>query len=439
VIRIRRNFWVVVGLLAASIFAAAVWGSAIYYRLIYVWVFLLLSSWVWTLVSLRGVDVVRYARTNRQQVGQVFEERFEIENHANLPHLWIAIRDRSTLPGAAGSRVITWIGGNQQRSYLTYSWLTRRGLFALGPTQISSGDLFGLFSATMDIDSPQSLLVTPFLIELLSFPSPVGILPGGPTLHQKTLEVTPYAAGVREYVPGDSLNRIHWPTTARRDRLMVKEFEQDPQADVWIFIDAHKFVQAALPEAIPILKADSIMLWRHKPEEVRLPSATMEYSISAAASIAHYFINQGHAVGMASAGQTYSVLPAERGERQLGKILENLAFLEGEGDLSILGLVTAQAGFLPRGCTVVLITPSILPEVGMAVDDLQRRSMHPVVVEINPASFGGAMGAGETIASIQARNVPALQVNNRDDLRVALEAGSIRPFDSSPWRETPEA
>ena len=53
--------------------------------------------------------------------------------------------------------------------------------------------------------------------------------------------------GVREYVDGDPLNRIHWMSTARRDRLMVKEFELDPQSDVWIFLDAEREVQSTLP------------------------------------------------------------------------------------------------------------------------------------------------------------------------------------------------
>jgi uncharacterized protein (DUF58 family) len=438
VITVRRNFWVVILLTAASILAAAIWGSAVYYRLVYIWGLLLVSSWLWTWLSLRSFELRRNARTNRQQVGQVFEERFEILNGSHLSQLWLVLKDKSTIPGSAGSRVITWIGGRQHRSFLSYSWLTRRGLFPLGPTQISSGDLFGLFNKTLEFTSQQSLLVTPFLVELQGFPNPVGILPGGPILRQKTLDVTPYAAGVREYVPGDSLNRIHWPTTARRDRLMVKEFEQDPEADVWIIVDAQMFVQAALPEAIPILKAESMMLWRHKPEEVRLPSATIEYTISAAASIARYFIFSGHAVGLASAGQNYTVIPAERGERQLGKILENLAFLDGVGELSILGLVSAQAGYLPRGCTVILITPSTLPEVTLAVDDLQRRSMHPVVVHVNPASFGGGLGSVDLVASIQARNVNVLQVNNHDDLRQALEVSNINQMDNSPWKQPSE-
>ena len=201
-ITVHRTFWVVIGLFAGSIIAAAVWGSPIYYRLIYLWGLLLISSWAWTQLSLRGVRVSRHARTTRQQVGQVFEERFELDNDSRLLRLWIEIRDESTLPGSAGSRVLTWIGGRQSRSYLSYSWLTRRGLFTLGPTMITSGDLFGLFSISQTIPSHHALLVTPFLVELQSFPSPAGLLPGGRSLQRRTLEVTPYAAGVREYSPG---------------------------------------------------------------------------------------------------------------------------------------------------------------------------------------------------------------------------------------------
>jgi uncharacterized protein (DUF58 family) len=42
---------------------------------------------------------------------------------------------------------------------------------------------------------------------------------------------------VRDYEPGDSFSRIHWRSTARRDRLVVKEFELDPLADIWIVPD----------------------------------------------------------------------------------------------------------------------------------------------------------------------------------------------------------
>ena len=432
---IRRNFYVVLALLAGSVLAASIWGKDVYYRLIYLWGFLIASSWIWTRISLRGIRLRRFARTTRQQVGQIFEERFEINNESRFPHLWIAIQDQSNLPGSGSSRVLSWIGGLQQRSYISYSWLTRRGLFQLGPTQISSGDLFGLFGVERFLQGNTSLLVTPFLVELQSFPSPMGVLPGGPALRQKTLEVTPYAAGIREYLPGDSLNRIHWASTARHDRMMVKEFEQDPQSDVWIFVDAQEFVHAELPEARPILKPDPMQLWRHRPEEVRLPPATIEYAVSSAASIARYYLNKGHAVGLASSGKTSSILPAERGERQLGKIMENLAFLEADGDLSLPGMVSTQASYMPRGCTVVLITPSTLQEVALVVDDLQRRSLHPVAVLINAATFGGGLGTVSLETLIRARNIPVMQVSNQVDLRESLEANAPGFAQFSPWAQ----
>ena len=52
---------------------------------------------------------------------------------------------------------------------------------------------------------------------------------------------------MRDYATGDSLNRIHWPTTARTRRLMGKEFELDPTADIWLYLDLYRDAEAALP------------------------------------------------------------------------------------------------------------------------------------------------------------------------------------------------
>jgi uncharacterized protein (DUF58 family) len=66
------------------------------------------------------------------------------------------------------------------------------------------------------------------MFNIHSFPLPSGLLSGGEALRRRTHQITPNAAGVRDYAPGDPLNRIHWISTARRRRLMVKEFELDP-------------------------------------------------------------------------------------------------------------------------------------------------------------------------------------------------------------------
>jgi uncharacterized protein (DUF58 family) len=431
-IKVRRNFWVVIILLIISLVAAVVTGTQIYYRLVYLWGLLIGTGWIWTFFSLRSVMVRRHTRTLRQQVGQIFEERFEISNLSGIPRLWLALRDDGLIPGAAGSRVMSWIGAHQQRTYLSYTWLTRRGLFQLGPTVLESGDLFGLFTSRKEIPPEGALLVTPFLVDLQSFLTPSGVLSGGRVVRGRTQEVTPYAAGVREYVPGDSLNRIHWPTTARRDKLMVKEFEQDPQADVWIFVDAQASVHAAIEEAVSALQGDRLWVWRNRPDEVTLPASTIEYGVSVAASVARYYIQQGRAVGLTSLGQMHVFLSAERGERQLGKIMDTLAFIQPEGDLPLLGLITAQAGHLPRGCTVVIITPSTQQGVLLAADDLEQRNLHPVIILLDAGSFGGENGTAGIANSLTEKRFPVKVVANGADIRLALEL-SATPAPSKNW------
>ena len=209
-------------LLGLSLLALALTGLTVYARLSYLWAFLLVASWIWSRLSLRGVEVERATRTLRADVGQIFEERFTVENRGHLPRLWVQVRDRSNLPGSRGSRVLTMIGGGEQRVYRARTRLVQRGVFSLGPTEVVSGDLFGLFPVSRTVSSDRSLLVYPLMVDVDTFPSPPGLLPGGEALRLRTHQVTPNASGVREYVPGDPLNRIHWLSSARRDRLIVQ-------------------------------------------------------------------------------------------------------------------------------------------------------------------------------------------------------------------------
>lgn len=397
------------------------------FRLVVLLGLLLIVTWVWTYLSSRKLTVRRFARVLRQQVGQVFEERFIINNPSRFGALWVEVVDESPIPGKEGSRVLSNVIGRSERSYVTRTILTRRGAFRLGPTLLRTGDPFGLFSYTKEFTNDTTLLVLPMIFELERFPTLAGFLPGGRALRQRTPEVTPYAASVREYAPGDPLNRIHWKTTARRDQFMVKEFEQDPLADIWIFVDAHEDVNVGGDEEILELKdRDPFWIWTKKLK-VNLPAETFEYAVSAAASIANYFIRAGRAVGLASAGRGLAVLQAERGERQLSKILETLAFVKSDGKLPLLGLVTAQAPHLARGSTVVLITASSQPGVEAAVDELMRRDIRPIVVLIEPSSFGGRANSNELFERIRMSGTPACKISYGDDLSAALDA-SVFPL-----------
>ena len=427
--KVRSTFWGILSLLiisgAGAYFTPLIAGigtPVFFVRLFYLCVLLILLGWVWSFLSVRGFTMVREARVLRQQAGEVFEERFRVSNRTPILRLWVEIRDESQLPGRAGTRVLSLIGPHQQRSYIAYTQLNRRGSIHLGPTLLISGDPFGLFLNSTPFRHESELVVLPFVVELTQFPSPVGMFPGGRAIQRRAAEITPQASSVREYAPGDSLRRIHWPSSARRDRLMTKEFDQDPQADVWIFLDAFQSAHfhIEVSETSQPQHIEQLWLWKRKTE-IKLPVDTFEYAVSVAGSISNYYIKRGRSVGLVCASDVLSVLPAERGERQQNKILETLTFLNSDGALPLIGLVESQGPSLPRASTVVLITSSTDVTVDLAVDNLIMRNLRPVIVFIDGESFGSGVPSGDFVFRLKERGVPVMLVRKDDDLQTALE------------------
>jgi uncharacterized protein (DUF58 family) len=216
------------------------------------------------------------------------------------------------------------------------------------------------------------------------------------------------------------MNRIHWVSTARRGRMISKEFELDPQAEVWIFLDASRTGQAGLP--YQAYAEDVEDLWKRKTEAT-LPPSTEEYGVSIAASLSRYFLRQGRSVGFVSSGQSLSLITPDRGGRQLSKILESLALLRAEGSLPLRGLVEIQAQHLPRGSTVILITHSVEKEVALIADFLSRRGLRPVMVLIDASTFNGPSGTRELAEMVRFLRIPFRVVHRGDNMTVALSDG----------------
>jgi uncharacterized protein (DUF58 family) len=371
---------------------------------------------------MNGVRFRRNTRSLRASVGDVFEEHFEIKKDAWPGCAWLEIINQSSLPRAAGSRIFTRIGAHQLRFYSARTVLIRRGAYQLGPTILTSGDPFGIFAIKKKFVAGDTLVILPMTFPISIFPPPPGLLPGGKVIRQRTFDVTPHAAEVREYVPGDPMKRIHWPSTAHRGQLMVKEFEQDPQADIWLFLDAYQPVHVSMSEPDIAYRDDN--LWLRRPK-ISLPRDTFEYAVSVAASLASYFLTDRRTVGLACAAGKFTVVSGERGERQINKILETLAFLQPEGMIPLHGVVNLQAKLLPLGSGVILITPSASPDLLQAVEDLQRRNLRPMVVLIKSETFGGQLGSENMTNSLLSRNIPVCQIGLGDDLGVQLAMPTV--------------
>jgi uncharacterized protein (DUF58 family) len=398
-------------------------GRDVLFNLAYLFTLLLIISFFWAWANINWVHLSRVTRARRTQVGRPLEERFTVRNTSLIPKLWVEVRDFSSVPSHRASQVVNNLGPNSSYSWRAITICTQRGRYKLGPMQLSSSDPFGFFPMERELSPTTNVVVYPMTVDIHQFALPAGVLPGGDALRRRTHYVTTNAAGVRDYAPGDSFGRIHWPSTARRNRLIVKEFELDPLADIWIIPDMSHFEQYAAgapPQPIP---TDNIPLWmKSKDRQVKLYESTEEYVVTIAASLAQYFLRNDRGVGMLAYGQSHEIVQPDRGERQLNRILETLSVLRAESNVPIARMLEAESDLLPQGTTAIVVTPTTSQDWISACRQQMRRGLQVVTVLVNPESFGGPRSNAPLAQMLQATGVDTYLVNNGDDLSAVLSS-----------------
>lgn len=387
---------------------------------------LLAVAWIWSWTSLRGIVVSRDTKADRAQVGQPFVERVRVQNQSRLSKLWVEVIDHSELPGHQVSRVVN-LGAHDSNRWRVETTCARRGQFRIGPLVLRSGDPFGLFPRYHVIPETRELIVYPATVDLTSFALPVGELPGGSRVQRRTPFVTPNAAGVRDYFPGDAFNRIAWRATARKGQLMVKEFELDPTADLWIAVDMQADVHAGATggSVVPNFQGEDVPLsfWL---------DSTEEYAVTIAASLARHFLNQNRNVGLIINTNQHVVIPADRGGRQMLKILEQLAVSKADGTTSFGEVLLAEGGLFNQNSTVIAVTPSTQDDWVQTMIQLVSQNIQSVSVLIEPSTFGSSDSSLMVVSDLASMNIPTYLVKYGDDISRALTtqgaAGSAPAF-----------
>lgn len=378
----------------------------------------ILVAWIWSWFSLRDVSITRETKADRAQVGQSFMERLRIVNTGRISKLWIEVIDQSDMPGHRVSRVVH-LGPNDSQRWRAETTCGRRGRFRVGPLVLRSGDPFGLFPRFHVVPDTHDLLVYPATVDMSAFTLPVGDLPGGSAIQKRTPFVTPNASNVRDYFPGDAFNRIAWRATARTNKLMVKEFELDPTADIWIAVDMQAAVQAGATgaAALPNFRGDDVPLsfWL---------DSTEEYGVTIAASLARHFLQQNRNVGLISNGAHPMIIPADRGGRQMFKILEQLAVVEADGSTPFGELLMAESGLFNRNSTLVTITSSTNEEWAHSLIETVSRGVQSVAIIVEPSTFGSGDSALFVVSDLASMGIPTYLVKYGDDISRALASYS---------------
>jgi uncharacterized protein (DUF58 family) len=387
------GLWLFLLVLALSTGWNAVW------VLVYSLGLLVASSALWANWNVSGLELRRRHRATRVQVGDTFVEQAILESVSGAgqwwPRLWLELHDASDFPGHHLDGVLS-LGPLAHRVWEIRSNCTRRGRFSLGPVWATSGDPFGVFRVSRKLTEGTTIVVYPRAVPLPRFGRVPGELPGGSLQGVRVQFSTPNVSSVRDYRPGDAFNRIHWPTTARTSRLMVREFELDPTADIWIVLDLNADVHAGSGL-----------------------ESTEEYAVTAAASLGRHLLDQGRAVGLVSQTAT---LPADRGPRQAERILEVLALVRASSPLSLSALLSAETSRFARSSTLIVVTPSTAESWARFCQALSSRGVHTSAVLIEAATFGHAPSTLLLVSSLAAAHLPTYLVKRGDRLDHALSS-----------------
>lgn len=317
-----------------------------------------------------------------------------IRNESSLPIPWMLLEDLLPLKALvhrppslqlSGRRVLlSSLGGGKQKSIMYQMKCNRRGYYQIGPLVMETGDLFGLHRRYRVLTKPTFLTVLPQATPLDGYDIASRRPLGEVRMSHRLYEDPTRNAGVREYEPGDPLNRVHWGATARTGTLHSKIYEPSTVAGATILLDFH---HASNPK-------------HHEP-------VRSEIAVSAAASLCHYLYEMGQQVGVITNGRDAAdrvrqegwdydlrtrdaarrsvsmlvdsdrlrpqVLAPARGAEHLRRLQLALARVELTDGIRFDQLVSETACRMPRDATVIAILQQVDEPYAVALGNLRRQ------------------------------------------------------------------
>jgi uncharacterized protein (DUF58 family) len=337
-------------------------------------------AYLWSRLNIARLGARRELDMRALQVGGVFTEQLSVRSKTFLPKLWIELRDRSEMPAHDASRVF----GLQSRgslSWETQSIAVRRGVFRMGPVFLRTSDPFAIFSHERRVDFDEEVTVFPPVFDLKRFELPGAQSSGGPHTDRRTPFTTAAVSSIRDYSAGDPFNRIAWSSTARTGKLMVKEFDLDPTAEVWVLADFGS-TQAVKPSRERELSRAPGLTFA----EAWLDSSE-DFVAALAASVARKAVDNNRALGYLTNSASRDYRPAESSERQYLRVLGSLAVAKSDGTDGIDTLLNNEMRRFDRYRSPVVITASTEVDWIESLEHAVLRGVRPTVIYVDPESF----------------------------------------------------
>jgi uncharacterized protein (DUF58 family) len=308
--------------------------------------------------------------------GDVLRYRVTVTNPTRRTLRSLSVEERglpAELRPVGESEVIDALEPGESRDVWLQLRCLNRGAYALTRLSVSSAFPSGLCKWARRQRAQDRLLVFPAFAPMEGFEVPASRnpQPGGIAIAAQVGDSTEFL-GTREYAQGDPPSRIHWASTARTGRLIVKEFQEE------------YFVRLAL-----VLDVEA----KSRAAEERL-----ERALSQAAAIADVLARSEYIVDLFAAGPDIFHFQAGRALAHFDNILEILACLEAGHTLDFAKL---EAQLLPeadRLSAVVLVLMGWDEPRAALVRKLRAHGVAVRVLSLDPAQRPVGLEPGEEVA-----------------------------------------
>ena len=388
----RRGLAVLISPIALAI-AGRVFGIVELYMLAAGAIALIAASFVAVWLRTITVDVTRSIHPPRVPAGTPSRVDLEIRNRGRRRSPVVAIND----PFDGGRRWARFHAAPlppAARERAAYRVPTeRRGIFDVGPLEVVLSDPFGLTARKVPAAGITQLTVYPRIDRVVALPPTLGNDPHAGADHPTALSgMGEDFYALREYEIGDDTRRVHWPSTARVDDLMIRQDEMPWQSRTTILLDVRRHI--------------------HTPE-------AFELAVSAAASIHDACRRQGSLTRLLTTAGVDSGFSS--GHAHDAAILEHLAAVNPSRDDRFAAVVTSLRTS-PHGGAIAVVTTGDAPASDLdAMAALRSRYGSVVIVVIERSAYSGehAHTATSPVARQAAR---IIRVDSTADFASAWQA-----------------
>jgi len=284
---LTRKGWLSLAAALAFFVAGRVVGRPELYVLGSTIVLLVAGAALYVKLTPLSIDVARELHPPRVHAGSASRIDLRVRNTGRLRSPVLHLRDG--VSGTHGANLIVPPLSAGRIARAAYRLPTeRRGILTVGPLEVLLSDPFGLTDVAMQASGISELTVYPHIDDVAPVPQTTGNDPMAGAEHPNALGRNGedfYA--LRQYVVGDDLRRVHWPSTARHDELMVRQDELPWQGRATVLVDVRSSTNTAESLELVISAAASIITANAKRQDLVRLVATDGADSGFAAGHAH--------------------------------------------------------------------------------------------------------------------------------------------------------